>query len=259
VWDHANHFQWSLSSIHRAAFYIFGVQGNTKTYLEDLFGDLTDKLSTYTNQEVSEWSLYYNVIRSTRPCNKSEKDGELAKEALRLIQLQPLDCSNQAFPRRKVGIFNPKESGVEQLFDFEALLSGKNDGTWKAAGGGASRRSYASLAMLQELEGEDFKGVSMAWTSVLLLRHRLYRRQSDAAYFVSFGCEGWAAIGWRLRKLVYTLDGVDQNYFALVGGSQKDPLQTLVSTRLSPDPTDIDAEAFVGIPFCVRCSAAVTF
>jgi hypothetical protein len=258
-WEHANHFGWSLSSIHKAAFYVFGVQGNTKTYLEDLFGDLADKMTTHTNSEISEWTLYYNTIRSKRPLAQNPKEGVLAKQALKMIELQPLDCCNQEenFREKSVNLFNPKLSGVEELFDFDPLLADKNDGTWKPAGASASRRSYTSYAMLKALESCDFRGVSMAWSSVLLLRHRVYLRRSDGGYFISFGFEGWASIGWRLQKLIHRQEGVDKVFFGLLGGEQGEPLVTLLSTRLSPDPTVTDTEDFAGVPFELRCLSCI--
>jgi hypothetical protein len=124
---------------------------------------------------------------------------------------------------------------------------------WKTSGPQGDYRSIAAVAALMATGNEDFSGIGGMWVGSLLTRTRLFRKKATDQFFVSFGFETHAALGWQVTALELT-DG--RQFFRVppVDGqslaSHVDRLQFLTTSHIGA-PGACDREEFEGIPILI--------
>jgi hypothetical protein len=121
---------------------------------------------------------------------------------------------------------------------------------WKTSGPQGDYRSIAAVAALTATGNEDFNGIGGMWVGSLLTRTRLFRKKATDQFFVSFGFEAHAALGWQVTALELT-DGQQFFRVAPVDGQSLaghvDRLQFLTTSQLGTHGAT-DREDFEGIP-----------
>jgi hypothetical protein len=121
---------------------------------------------------------------------------------------------------------------------------------WKTSGPQGDYRSIAAVAALKATGNDDFDGIGGMWVGSLLTRTRLFRKKATDQFFVSFGFETHAALGWQVTALELT-DGHQFFRVATVDdqslASHVDRLQFLTTSQIGAHGAT-DHEDFEGIP-----------
>ena len=91
------------------------------------------------------------------------------------------------------------------MFPGKAVLSrNKTERTWQPAGQPAEFRSVAAFLALRHLADVDYQDAGAVWTTCLLQEGLLFLHKPSNRFFLSLGCETWAAVMWEVKPVSAT-------------------------------------------------------
>ena len=170
--------------------------GNTKEYLENVFGHLRWETDSTKSDTMNHYRLHY-AAATCAPALESVKP---------MVTVEEEDWNTPLIApkyRLSEGMYQMSGYSVASSVDLSALIHGRGKPKWKSAGPEGDKRCVAAVRFLKaDVEG-DFATPHLAWMSKFLLKGQVYYELASEPFRLSLGFHGWCTVGWPLERIDY--------------------------------------------------------